>query len=255
VGIPVEAGWLKPNHLKGNDEKTVFLIIAPHRRLAKLEPLPKIQIGSTSVSESTHVRNLGAQFDSKMSMYQNVSRECTIKSVDSKVRRYLDRLSCARVINALVTSRLDFQNGLLLGLPDCEVHRLQKAQNAAARLLTQTKRRDHITPILEELHWLPVSSRIQYKVLLIAHKILYHEDSPRYLKELLSLRVPSRGLRSSDDPWLLAIPRSKGTYGDRSLGVMAPKLCNSQPLPMRGLEHTNLFKKQLKTELFRRHFG
>jgi hypothetical protein len=89
--------------------------------------------------------------------------------------------------------------------------------NAAARLLTQTKRRDHITPILEELHWLPVSSGIQYKVLLIALKILHHKDSPRYLKELLSLRVPSRGLRSSDDPWLLAIPRSKGdTWGPQS---------------------------------------
>jgi hypothetical protein len=97
-----------------------------------------------------------------------------------------------------------------------------------------------------------VSSRIQYKVLLIAHKTLHHEDSPRCLKELLSLCVPSRGLRSSDDPWLLAIPRSNG---DRSLGVISPKLCNSLPLPMRGLEPTNLFKKQLKTELFKRHFG
>jgi hypothetical protein len=67
------------------------------------------------------------------------------------------------------------------------------------------------------------------QVLLISHKILHHEDSPRYLKELLSLRVPSLGLRSSDDPWLLAIPRSKGTYGHRSLCVMAPKLWNSLP--------------------------
>jgi hypothetical protein len=61
----------------------------------------------------------------------------------------LDKTTRARVINALDISRLDFQNSLLLGLPECEVKRLQRAQSAAARLLTGTKRQEHITPVLE----------------------------------------------------------------------------------------------------------
>jgi hypothetical protein len=100
----------------------------------------------------------------------------------AKVRRCLDKTTYEHVINALVTSRLDFQNSVLLGLPECEVKRQQRAQNAAPRLLTGTKRWEHITSVLREIHWLPVTSRIQYKVLLITHKVLHCQDNPKYLR-------------------------------------------------------------------------
>ena len=163
--------------------------------------------------------------------------------IPSKIRRHLDDVTCARVINALVTSRLDFQNSLLLGLPQCQVERLQKAQNAAARLLTRTKKRQHITPILMDLHWLPVRARIDYKVMLLTHKVIHNQSSPGYLRELLCLRQPGRRLRSSNDPWLLAIPRSKGVFGDRSLCVAAPGLWNSLPRWMRALSDTEAFRQ------------
>ena len=250
--------WLKPNHLQGNDDKTEFLIIAPKRKLSKLKPLPSIKIGSAAIAPATHVRNLGAIFDEHMSMSQHVSK--VVQSVYfqihrlSKLRRCMDETTCARVINALVTSRLDFQGTLLLGLPKSELCRLQKAQNSAARLLKLCRKRDHITPILKELHWLPVGSRIEYRVLLVTHKVLHREDSPRYLRGLLSLHTPGRRLRSSGDPWILSIPRSAGTYGDRSLAVQAARLWNSLPSTLRELAGTQVFKKKLKTHLFIKHF-
>ena len=158
-------------------------------------------------------------------------------------------------LNSIVTSRLDFQNSLPLGLPECEISRLQKAQNTAARLLTRTKRRDHITPILKQLHWLPVRLRIEYKALLLTHNSIHQESSPSYLREFLSLREPGRRLRSSTDPWLLAIPQSLGSYGDRSFCALAPRLWNSLPVSLRSLTVTPAFKKlHLKTFLFMKYF-
>ena len=250
--------WFKPNHLKGNDDKTEFMIIASKRKLSNLRPLPSIQIGSTAIAPATHVRNLGAIFDEHMSMSTHVSK--VVQSVHfqihrlSKLRRCMNEATCARVLNALVTSRLDFQGTLLLGLPNCELDKLQKAQNAAARLLKQTRKRDHITPVLRDLHWLPVSSRIEYRVLLVIHKVLHQRDSPAYLRELLSLHTSGRQLRSSSVPFTLNIQRTSGAYGDRSLCVLAARLWNDLPARMRELTDTPTFKKVLKTHIFKRVF-
>jgi hypothetical protein len=65
----------------------------------------------------------------------------------------------------IVTSRMDYYNGLLYGLPNTELIKLERVQNAAARLVTSTRKYDHITPILRELHWLPVKFRIHFKLL------------------------------------------------------------------------------------------
>ena len=77
------------------------------------------------------------------------------------------------VLHTSVTSTIDYCNGLLYGLLDCEIAKLQRVQNAAARLLMSSKKYDHITPILINLHWLPVRYRINFKILLLAFKALY----------------------------------------------------------------------------------
>ena len=127
----------------------------------------------------------------------------TVKSLNSslykigKIRRYLDRNSCAMLINGLFTSRLDMCNSLLYGLPKSLTDRLQKLQNRAARILTYTRKYDHISPILKSLHWLPVEKRIIFKVLVITFKAL-HGLAPSYLSELLHWYTPyAYELRSS----------------------------------------------------------
>ena len=100
----------------------------------------------------------------------------------SKIRNYLDQHSCKMLVNSLVTSRIDFNNSLLAG-PSTLNKRLQVVQNHAARLITRTRMRDHVTPILKALHWLPITQRVKYKILVLTHKCIYEKSAPEYLQK------------------------------------------------------------------------
>ena len=133
------------------------------------------------------------------------------------------------------------------------LRKLQRVQNTAARILTGSRKYDHITPVLRQLHWLPVEYRVQYKILLVTYKALQGQ-APSYIKDLLQFCTTGRTLRSSarDD---LYVPRTKlRTYGDRAFSAAAPNLWNSLPLGLKQSPSTAPFKKQLKAHLFRLAF-
>ena len=96
------------------------------------------------------------------------------------------------VLHAFVTSKIDYCNGLLYGLPDCAITKFQRVQNAAARLqlgcLCHIKTYDHITPILINLHWLPVRYRVNFKILLLTFKALYGM-APSYIIDLIHIKT------------------------------------------------------------------
>ncbi len=129
------------------------------------------------------------------------------------------------------------------------IARLQYIQNSATRILTHTKRSAHITPILADLHWLPVASRIKFKIILLIFKAL-NGLAPYYLCNLLLPYSPPRSLRSTDSH-LLAVPRYRlSSMGGRSFSVVTPKLWNSLPRPLCLTNSLSEFKSQLKTHLF-----
>ena len=76
-----------------------------------------------------------------------------------------------------VASPSSYCNGLMYGLPDNQLKKLQVIQNAAARLVTRTKKFESISPILRALHWLPIRSRIAFKILLLTYQC-FHEMAP-----------------------------------------------------------------------------
>ena len=126
---------------------------------------------------------------------------------------------------------------------------LQLLQNSAARVLTRTRGREHITPVLKSLHWLPVCFRIDFKVLLVVFKCL-NGLGPSYLSELLLSYQPSRTLRSSG-AGLLVVPHTKTkTHGEAAFSHYGPKLWNSLPENIRTAETVDVFKRRLKTHLF-----
>ena len=121
--------------------------------------------------------------------------------------------AAVKLILALVVSRLDFANALLLELPDCFIPRVQKVQNAAARMTVRAGRRDHISPIIKRLHWLPIGQRIVYNALVLTFRGL-HGLTPKYISVLLRRYVPDCHLRSAGN-MDFHVPSSNGRYGDR----------------------------------------
>ncbi len=150
-----------------------------------------------------------------------------------------------KLINTFVFSRIDYCNALLAGVSKTTLSKLQSVQNSAARILTGTKTSEHISPVLESLHWLPVRFRIDLKILMLTYKAL-HGLAPHYLSQLLSVYTPSRDLRSSDSG--LLVIRS---MGDRAFSSCAPTLWNSLPSEIRQAESFSVFKSVLKTYFFR----
>ncbi len=152
------------------------------------------------------------------------------------------------LVHAYMTSRLDYCNALLGGCPASLINKLQ-IQNAVARVLTRSRKYDHITPILQSLHWLPIKFRISYKLLLLTYKALNG-----YITSLLLRYNPTRSLRSQNSG-LLVVPRiAKSTKGGRAFSYLAPKLWNSLPDNVRGSDTLSLFKYKLKTHLFSQAF-
>ena len=157
--------------------------------------------------------------------------------------------AAATLVHALVTSRLDNGNALLCGITEKQLNKLQLAQNAAERMLTRTRKFDHISSILMiKLHWLPIRHRIHFKLIMPTWKAL-HDVAPNYLCELLLPYTPKRTLRSTDK-LLLTTPRTLSSYGDRAFYAAAPKLWNTLPLELRSCTSIGTFKKSLKTYLF-----
>jgi hypothetical protein len=162
---------------------------------------------------------------------------------------------------ALVHSKLDYCNSLLLDLPSSSTTRLQLALDSAARAVTKTSRFHHITPVLKSLHWLKMNQRIHYKVVSLTYKILL-SNQPSYLRSLLSLQS-SRSTRSSSVV-TLARPSnpSRLKLTNRSFYHTAPALWNNLPTELRAYTcntnsfaiSTSQFLKKLKTFLFHRSF-
>ena len=124
-------------------------------------------------------------------LIRNVSSEANLS-----IRRFLDRNATETFIHAFISSRLDYWNSLLIGLPSCEWDRLQRLQNVAARILKLTRRREHIRPVLYSLHWLPVRARIEFKVITMTFICLYGM-APEYVIELLDIYKAPRELLSA----------------------------------------------------------
>jgi hypothetical protein len=220
------------NLLKINDDKTEVLILGTKAQLAKVD-IPYIEIGESKIKPSESARNIGAIFSSNMDMKKQVNTLCRsayhhIRNL-RKIRKYLTKDALATLVHAFVTSKLDFLNCLLYGLPHAVINKLQKVQNTAARLVLGTKKFDHVTPMLQELHWLPITFRIQYKVLLMTYNAL-SGSAPSYIRELLHEKKATRTLRTSGQH-LLKQPRTKlVSYGDRAFAASAPKLWNNLPM-------------------------
>ena len=248
--------WMLRNMLKLNGDKTELLVVTSGRFKHQIL-VENITVDSAIVTPSNNVRNLGAQFNSTLSPESFLNSTCkaawyNLRNI-SRVRNSLTMESAKVLIQAYVMSRIDYCNGLLYGATSSQLDRLQKVQNYAARVIMRAPKYCHITPVLSALHWLPIRQRINYKIMLFAYKAR-HGLAPQYLSDMLHTYIPSRALRSADKD-LLVVPatRLKG-YGGRAFEAAAPSMWNVLPEEIKSSESVDVFKKRLKTHLFREAF-
>ena len=244
------------NKLKLNRGKTELLVLSARHR-----PPPSIEyidVSGERIKPTSSARNIGVIFDEHMSLDKHVANICKacffhLRNI-SKIRDCLSQADTEKLVHAFINSKLDSVNSLLYGLPTFLIDRLQNVQNAAARIITRTKKYDHIKPVLKQLHWLPVNQRINYKILLLTYKAL-NGQAPSYITELLKPYTPARNLRSSSKN-LLKIPLVKlVSYGHRCFSFAAPTLWNSLPDYIKQSSSLSSFKTYMKTYLFKKCYS
>jgi hypothetical protein len=246
------SSWMHLNMLKINQDKTELIIFTPKHRASEFSDC-ELLFDGTIIHESQFVKNLGAFLERSLCMEKQVSaisRSCFfhLRNI-GRIRPYITTDACKTLVNSLVTSRLDYANVLLCGASNGALGKLQRIQNTAARLITKTKKYDHITPVLHSLHWLPVQYRVQYKILVYVFKIR-QGLAPVYMNDLISEYHPSRPLRS-ETANLLNIPRSRTVfYGEKRFDKRAATLWNNLPVKLRHMDTLTAFKKALKTHFF-----
>ncbi len=166
------SAWMKEHHLQLNLAKTELLVFPA---TPTLQHDFTIQLGSSTITPSASVRNLGVIFDDQLTFKEHIAktaRSCRFALHNiRKIRPFLTEQAAQLLVQALVISRLDYCNALLAGLPSNAITPLQMIQNAAARLVFNEPKRAHVTPLFVSLHWLPVAARIQFKTLMLAYKI------------------------------------------------------------------------------------
>jgi len=204
--------WMCANMLKLNEEKTEFIIFSRKHQVRMNEEL-RLQVGNNTVCVASSVKNLGVYFDTSLTMERQViaiSKACyyQIRNI-SHTRLYITLDACTTLAHALITYRLDYGNALLYSLQSKLMTRLQKVQNSSARLVTRTHKREHITPVLNSLHWLPFIYRSPYKILMYTSNAL--QVTPlQYLEELVVLYQPTRSM-----VWVWSIlSRTNNTWSD-----------------------------------------
>ena len=247
--------WMGRNRLKLNQDKTQIIWIGTRQQLAKVSAI-ELTLPSAVVRFSTIVSDLGFIVDSQLNMSDHVAQVCRSCYFQLRqlrhVRRSLTPDAVKTLIHAFISSRLDYCNSLLTGVSDGVLRKLQSVQNAAARLITNTRKFDHITPVLRDLHWLPVRQRIEFKTAMLVYKCL-HGLAPSYLSEFCRpvSSLPGRRQLRSGSTGILHVPRTKTSIGSRSFAVAGPVTWNSLPAELRTFElSVASFAKRLKTYLF-----
>ncbi|XP_041946065.1 uncharacterized protein LOC121707480 [Alosa sapidissima] len=228
--------WMSNNFLQLNKDKTEVLVIGPKPQ----RELISNNLNTLAQNIKPLANNLGVLLDPDLNFESHINHvtSCAFYHLRniSKMRPLLTQADPEKV-HAFITSKLDYCNALFTGLSKKNITK------------KETKKRAHITPILKSLHWLPVSFRIDFKVLLLVSKAL-NDLAPVYISDLLSPYLPSRPLRSSDSG-LLVTPRVRtNTHGEAAFAHYGPALWNSLPLALRMVQSVELFKKHLKTYLF-----
>ena len=242
--------------LKSNDDKTEFIIFGTRQQLAKVQEIT-IAIGDTIIQPVEYVRNLGFFMDNliKNDIHINKLTSSLYHHLQNihKIRGKMDFESAKTITQALIHSKVDYCNLLLLGTASYQLDKLQCIQNMACWVLLKLTKYDWVTEPMSTLHWLYIHERIEYQVASFMFNGL-KGNAPQYLIDLIPKRQNIRQLWSSTtDICLSAFYMNTQAYNS-SFASPWSGIWNSLPDEVHKLEIIEKFKKQLKTHLFTKSY-
>ena len=248
------ASWMDTMHLKLNPDKTEFIMFGYRNQLDKCKT-SYVTISGSTIPESPSVKYLGVTLDKNLNLKEHILTKCKSAIANfvriRNIQQYLTTDACSTLVLGLCISHLDYANTLYYGLPDKTISNLQIVQSMCAKLTLRKSKYDSTTDALLHLHWLPIKQRINFKIATITHKCIYG-TTPQYLKDLLILAPNPRSLRSSNDRTKLIIPFTRcKTFAAQSFSIAAPMIWNQLPKLLHETTNLKLFKRQLKTHLYR----
>ena len=245
------------NGLQLNPDKLEALVVGTSRRLqAATSTMSSVSVAGVDLPMADEMKVLGVVLDSRLTFNSHttsVARSCNYHVQAIRHIRHLLSTNLALTLAcSLVLSRLDYCNAVLHRAPASSIQKLQRAQNTAARVVLQAPRWTSAQPLLEQLHWLPVRQRIDYKLAVLTYKVR-STSTPSYLNRHITPHVPARQLRSSVTPSLHK-PATRTRFADRAFRCTAPTVWNSLNTDTVNSSSLSTFKSRLKTHYFRQTF-
>ena len=247
--------WMSNNRLKLNQCKTQLLPVGTWHQLIKIN-FAEIHHEDEVIKFSSFASNLGFVFDRNLSMHEHIkclSSSCSYQLRQLRlIRNSINKKTIESLVHAFIHSRIDYCNSLFYGASKKSVLMLQSIQNRAAKVVVGGLRFDHVSPILLNLHWLPVHKRILFKIGTLMYKCV-NGYAPDYLINKFRAKdaIPQRYRLRSDCLNFLIVPTTRLVIGSRNFAVYGPVVWNSFPdfLRQPGLSYAQ-FRKYLKTFLF-----
>ena len=250
--------WTSANYLKLNNKKTQLMCLSPKRSTIN-KPL-YINLLGENISVQSSAKYLGVWLDENLTMTKQVNNVCkqgylmlrNLWRISSKVSDISIR---TQLINTCILSKLNFCNAIYHSLPQKEIYKLDKLLKAGARYIFKiygTERRQPMTPYLQQLHFLPMKYRLDFKINMLVYKC-FENQAPDYLISLLLPRnldskISTR--KDSDSTWLNQYPIEKLNYKCRNFRHIAPKTWNKLNIMIRESPSLDAFQTRLKMFYF-----
>ena len=273
--------WLCSRYLKLNEEKTkLVLLCKPSVQIAFQQdkclhnfciPTDVCDISEENWNLNPEIKSLGVHLDQNLNMKKHISdvKKYCIGQLRSwrKITEFLNEEVRLMLVKQLLLSKIDYNNSLLIGIPNSAINGLQFIINCAIRFIYNLHYHEHVTPFIVKSHILPVKYRIDFKICLMVYNCM-HCLAPSYLQHLLKWNTPTHSVipvpdktlchsgfkpRTTQDPSLLVIPTDFGNrtkYRSRSFSHYAPRCWNKLPYDIRSCDCKETFKTKLKTYLF-----
>ena len=253
--------WMSCSKLKLNPEKTEFIVFGSKAQRRKISSHFPVSILGSLLHPVDSVRNLGVWFDAEFSFSEHVKRTCKACFLQMRhlrrIRQYLTPEVAVLAANALFSSRLDYCNSLFRGLSCFSQHKLQSIQNTLARIVTNHRKYAHVTPILKQLHWIPVKYRCMFKTATLVYKFLHSGVVllPIFNHSYLSAVVPTvPGVVTQIINTLLFLLSAHQSSSQSNILITALPLIlqiwNELPHDVHSAASVASFRKKLKTYLF-----